>query len=744
MACWFSLSLLWPFVVNAADPSRLDQGISWHACSVDVPQHSDVVPQRPVPQQPIQLTADQISHDQNSAQTELSGAVKLWRLDGYAEADRLTYFEARRAAELFGNLFVQQPGLRFSADQGFLELDNQRGWLDQVEFRLTAANARGAASRVELLNQQQSTYQGVTYTTCPPGKNDWSLAAADLEIDMQEGWGSATHARLRLGSVPILYMPYFTFPVDDRRKTGFLIPSAGSSNRRGTELSTPYYFNLAPNYDATLTPRWMSKRGLMMGAEFRYLGSRQRAEISGELLANDQLESPDHGEERRALRFYHVSRPIKGMTTRIETDAVSDSSYLDDFGTGLAITSTRNLERVGEIRYRLGNWQLLGRVQSFQTIDETLSQSNRPYRRLPQLHTSYRSYDSPFGLSLGFRGEYTHFKHDTLSNGERLILRPSISLPMRRSWGHLTPNLSLNYAAYELDLDDPQEESNPDYLVPAFSLDSGLVFERETSWFGRNAYQTLEPRLFYLYAEHDDQSDIPDFDTADLDLKFSNLFKENRFTGSDRFGDANQLAFGLTTRWFQADNGLERLRASIGQIYYAEDREVQLTGSTEEDPSSAVVAELAARFGSAWQTSLSLRRNPHLEEDNIDKGRFTLRYRTAARQLFNVDYNFKRNSIEDLDVSVFWPFGQQLSVFGKWKHSYLYDRNMNRIVGFEYGGRCCWKLRTFYQRYVANEDKDEEEESRFMLQLELRGLGSLGQQADRELEESIYGYRPER
>ncbi|MES9854844.1 MAG: LPS assembly protein LptD [Candidatus Thiodiazotropha sp. L084R] len=683
-------------------------------------------------------------HDQNKGQSELSGAVKLWRLDGYAEADRLTYWETSRAAELFGNLFIQQEGLLMSANQGYLELDNDRGWLSDTEFRLTAANARGNAKKIDLISKLQARYQGVTYTTCPPGKNDWSLAASELDIDMTEGWGSAKHARLRLGGIPILYLPYFTFPVDDRRKTGFLVPSAGSSNRLGTELTTPYYFNLAPNYDATLTPRWMSKRGLMMGAEFRYLGDKQRTEISGELLQNDQVESPDHGQERRALRFYHASRPISGLTTRIETSAVSDNDYLDDFGTGLAITSTRNLERVGEVRYRINNWRLLGRVQSFQTIDETLSESNRPYRRLPQFHTSYSNLSNPFGLQLGFTGEYTHFKHDSLTDGQRLILRPSISLPLRRSWGHLTPRLSLNYASYDLDRDSATEVAKPDYFVPAFSLDSGLVFERESSWFGASAYQTLEPRLYYLYAPYEDQSAIPDFDTADLDLKFTNLFKENRFTGSDRFGDANQVAFGVTTRWFQADNGQERLRASIGQIYYSEQREVQLTGSIEDDPSSAVVAELAAHFGSAWQTTLNIRRNPHLEEDNIDKGRFTLRYRSANNELFNIDYNFNRNTIEDLDISAYWPFGQKFSLFGKWKHSYLYERNMNRIVGFEYGGRCCWKLRTFYQRYVANEDKDEEEESRFMLQLELRGLGALGQSADQELQQSIYGFQPER
>ena len=738
------LLLLWPAMLAAAGPLRLDEGINWDYCNPQSPPSVLAIPPAPSPDDPIQIHADQMEYDQIKAQSELTGSVQLWRFDAYAEADRLTYRADTRAAELFGNLFVQQPGLRLGASHGYLELDNDRGWLNDAEFRLTQRFARGRAGRIELTDKQRSHYQDVTYTTCPPDKNDWSLAASELEIDMAKGWGSAKHARLHLGGLPVLYMPYFTFPVDDRRKSGFLIPSAGSSNRLGSELSTPYYFNLAPNYDATLTPRWMSKRGLMLGGEFRYLGNRQRAEISGELLQNDQVESPDHGDQRRAFRFYHVSRPLRGLTTRIETNAVSDTEYLDDFGTGLAITSTRHLERVGEVRYRLGNWRLLGRAQSFQTVDETLSQSSRPYRRLPQLHASYQSRPNPFGLQLGFTGEYTHFKHDTLTNGERVILRPNLSLPLRRSWGHFNPRLSLNYASYDLDRDNSTADASPDYFVPAFSLDSGLVFERETHWFGRPAFQTLEPRLFYLYAPFEEQSEIPDFDTADLDLKFANLFKENRFTGSDRFGDANQIALGLTTRWFQADNGMERLRASIGQIYYAEEREVQLTGSVEEDPSSAVVAELSARLGASWRTTLSIRRNPHLEDEHIDKGRFALHYATAEDELFNIDYNFNRDTINDLDISFFWPFGHQVSVFGKWKHSYLYDRNMNRILGFEYGGRCCWKLRTFYQRYVANEDKDEEEESRFMLQLELRGLGALGQGADREMQEYIYGYQTER
>ncbi|MEJ2611479.1 MAG: LPS assembly protein LptD [Candidatus Thiodiazotropha sp.] len=746
--------LFWPAILAATEPLRLDQGINWDYCNAQSLPSEPASPLAPLPNDPFQIHADQMTHDQLKAQSELSGSVQLWHFEDYAEADHLIYRGDSRTAELFGNLFIQKPGLRISATHGYLELDNDKGWLQQPQFRLTKMFARGEAKMVELQDKQRSHYQDVTYTTCPPGKNDWSLAASELDIDMEEGWGGAWHTRVQLGGVPVLYLPYFTFPVDNRRKSGFLPPFGGSTNRVGNEISTPYYFNLAPNYDATLTPHWMTKRGLMMGGEFRYLGDWQQAEISGELLQDDRVESPDHGHQRRALHFFHISRPMEGMSTRIETNAVSDNEYYDDFKTGLTNTSTRHLERVGEVEYHQGNLRLLGRLQKFQTIDKTLSKTEYPYQRIPQLLTTYQKRSNLLGLQLGLGGEYTKFKHETLTNGERLVLRPSLALPMQRSWGHLAPRLSLNYARYKLDQEKPVGDAYIDYFVPAFSLDSGLVFERKTHWFGSPAFQTLEPRLFYLYAPFDEQSEIPDFDTTDIDLTFSNLFKENRFTGSDRFGDANQIAMGLTTRWFQADDGMERFRASIGQIYYAKEREVQLidlaNDAPEDAPTSPLVAELSARLGASWSTTLSLQRDPRREEKNIDSGRFALHYSTANKQLFNIDYNFKREAIndnretiKDLDISFYWPFNYKVSLFGKWKHSYLYERDMNRIAGFEYGGRCCWKFRTFYQRYVADEDIEKEEESRVMLQIELRGLSSLGQSADLEMQEYIYGYQAE-
>lgn len=739
--CW--LAGLTAIPVRADEVRRIDRGLDWNVCGVTAPARVAPTPLPPLASDRPQIEADTMQFDQEEQRTLLLGSVQFWQLDRYAEADRMIYRQDTRAADLFGNLFLQQQGLRLTAGEGHLELDDDRGWLSDTAFRLTQRNARGSATRAEMLGDNLSRYEQVTYTTCPPGHNDWSIRASRMEIDMDKGWGVARHARLNLGPVPVLYTPYFSFPVDDRRMSGLLVPSIGSSNRLGDDIRVPYYFNLAPNYDATLSPRWMSMRGLMLGGEFRYLDAYQQAEISGEILPDDKVESSLHGNQRRAVKLRHNSRLAQGLTTRIDVTSVSDNDYLNDFGTGLALTSTRQLERVGEVVYHTGSLSLLGRLQEFQTIDDSLSLSQYPYRRLPQLLASYGDLLGDTRLALGVTGEYTNFKHDTLINGERFTLRPSLTLPLQRSWGHLTPRLSLNYASYRLDEEQAPADPKPDYFVPAFSLDSGLVFERDSSWFGDSAYQTLEPRLYYLYAPFVDQSDIPDFDTADLDLSFSNLFKENRFTGSDRFGDANQLALGITTRWLEADSGVERLRASIGQIYYQRERAVQLTGPVEANTSSSVVAELSTRIGSYWSSILTIRRDPHLQEKSIDRGRLGIHYRTPKQHLLNLDYNFNRNTIEDLDLSFNWPFSHRFTLSGKWKYSYLYERNLNRILGFEYGGSCCWKLRALFQRYVADAKADEEEDRRFMLQLELTGLGSLGDTVDETLQEYIYGYRIE-
>ncbi|MEJ2590398.1 MAG: LPS assembly protein LptD, partial [Candidatus Thiodiazotropha sp.] len=385
--CWLTTIAVIP--AYGDEGLRIDRGLDWNYCAATAPSPPPAAPPPPKASDKPQFEADQMLADRKDQSTLLLGSVQLWQADRYAEADRVLYHQDTRAADLFGNLFLQQGTLRITADEGHLSLNDNSGWLSDTQFRLTERNARGSAERTEMLGEGRSRYEQVTYTTCPPGHNDWSLRAAEMDIDMNKGWGVARHARLKLGPVPVLYSPYFTFPVDDRRMSGFLVPSIGSSDRLGFELKTPYYFNLAENYDATFSPRWMNKRGLMLGGEFRYLDAYQHAEISGEYLPNDQVTSPLRGDMRRAISFRHGTHPARGLSTRIDVNSVSDKEYLTDFGTGLDITSTRELERVGEINYNLGGLRLLTRFQEFQTVDDSLKPSQYPYRRLPQLLATY-------------------------------------------------------------------------------------------------------------------------------------------------------------------------------------------------------------------------------------------------------------------------------------------------------------------------------------------------------------------
>ncbi len=700
----------------------------------------------------IYMEADNVEFDQPQDELLLSGDSVLRKNATYLEADRILYHQQARNAELNHAIYLEQPGLRLNADQGQLELASDKGWLSNVEFRLTESKARGNAERAEMLSDSKSRYLDASFTTCPPGYRDWSIGASELVIDRETGWGDAYHAVLKFGSLPVLYSPYFSFPVDDRRKTGLLLPSWGSSRDLGTEFSIPYYLNLAPDYDATITPRWMSRRGLMLGAELRFLTEHQRGALSGEIL-NDKVESDEHDSQRSAFKVLHTSQPFSGLSTRIQATEVSDMDYLDDFSTGLENSSTRQLERIGEAIYHTGDWRLTGRVQDFQTVDKSINPASYPYTLLPSMTVGYNKLLDPMNTDLRVDSEYTYFEHDILRTGQRMRLIPSASLKLSRPWGYLSPRLTLNHVAYQLDDTDQQTtEDTPSFNVPTFSLDSGLVFERDSSWFGTAATQTLEPRLYYLYAPFEDQSDAPDFDTADLELSFTNLFKDNRFTGGDRVGDANQLALGITSRWLESDTGLERLRASVGQIFYYQDREVQLTGDIEEQSSSAIVAELSARLGANWRSSLNLRWDPQLDEKQIDKGRIGLHYRTPDQQLFNVSYNYSEQDneltkIEDIDVSFYWQIGHRYTVLGDWKHSLYHKRDLNRVLGLGYSGRCCWSLTAVYQEYINETDLDQnidqEADARFMLQLELRGLGFLGKDIRQTLKESIYGYRPE-
>lgn len=729
----------------AAEEARLHAGLEWDVCG---PRGGAAIPapgQLKESQQgalPVEILADRVDYDERGERVELRGAVEITQGSRYLAADQAIYDRAKAQTEAQGHVHFEDGALRLLGESARYNLDTAQGEVHAVRYRLSGAtNVRGQAERVEQLDAARSRFDDILYTSCPPGRADWSLRARELELDQSSGLGVARHASLRIADIPVLYTPYLRFPIDDRRRSGLLIPSFGSSDSTGTDITLPYYWNIAPNLDATFSPRYMSARGLMLGAQTRYLSAQQSLEVNAELLPEDR-KAPDEG-LRGALRIEQRGQFGPRWASVIDYAAVSDDAYLEDFGNRLDVTSTRNLSQRLDLYHAGADWTLLARLQNFQTIDTTIDAADRPYQQLPHIALTLAPRRWTPWLEYRFSGQYDYFDHSEVVHGHRLVAQPMIRAPVRRAFGHLIPGARLHYSAYALQDQEPGLDTRLSYLIPTLDLDGALVFERETDWFGAAALQTLEPRLYYVYTPEVEQSDAPLFDTTALDFGFSSLFRPNRFTGHDRIGDENRLTIGLTSRTLAARTGRELLRASIGQIHYFEHRQVGLDGTLlETDFSSAIAGEFSARFLDHWSARASLQWNPHAQDDAWEKRVLQLQYQPGDARLLNLSYRFNSGDdtserYENGDLSFSVPLGTETRLVGRWLYSLLNDETIEAFAGIEFG-RCCWRMRLIGQHLKTSAERDAS--TSVMLQLELAGLGSFGNRIDSFLERGIHGY----
>ena len=719
--------------------SRIDEGIDWDTCQSVAGTAGVALSQDTLSSLPVEVSADGAVAELDAQKTFFDGAVHLVQGDLQMYADELVVNRVSGEVDAKGDILMRHPDIRVAGDAASYQLATGHGQIEQASYLIPSTRARGDAERAELLGDGLSEYRKITYTTCRPGDSDWLLSADELKLDQAEGLGKARHASMRFLGVPILYAPIFTFPIDDRRRSGLLIPSIGQSNNTGVDISIPYYFNLAENYDLTLTPRLMSKRGVMLGGEFRFLTESTRGTLAAEILPNDR-EYENGNSTRGGASLNSRTQLTPRASANLRLNYVSDSDYLNDFGRSLAATSATHLERAGEVRYFGDTWDLLGRVQHYQTIDDAIPAAGRPYSRLPQLLLGLENPDGIAGTTYHLQTEYVNFHRRDALHGHRIDLFPAISMPLRNDWGFVEPKVGARYTAYQLGDQPAGVSDSPSRFMGMFSLDSGLYFDRSANYFGTGTTQTLEPRMYYLYVPYRDQDDQPLFDTAEFDFSFDNLFRENRFNGPDRFGDANQVTLALTNRTISDESGRELLRASIGQIFYFEDREVTLPGQPiEDDSTSAIAGELAAQLGGGWHTRAGLEWNPHEgDKGTIDQSLAELGYRDGEGHLFNVAYRLRKGVTEQTDVAAFWPIGDQVTLIGRHNYSLRDGRVIEALAGIEYG-RCCWRLRGLV-RQLVNGTGDDHNLS-FLIQLELNGLGRLGNDIDQILERGIYGYR---
>lgn len=627
------------------------------------------------------------------------------------------------------------PDLKVSGTSA--QLDQTGGaTFEGAKFELPDRNARGSADHIQVTRDNELKLNGVRYTTCPVGEEDWVLRASDIDIRQRAGLGFGRGVRLDFKGVPILYTPFISFPVGNQRKSGFLFPTIGTSTRSGSSLSVPWYWNIAPNYDATFAPTWFSKRGGKLDSELRYLTDFGRGSLNAEYLPDDK----EFGDARSYLHF--ADRSDFTDTLRLDVDAanVSDSAWFEDFGLGPEGTSISYLERTASLTYLTQHWLAVLRAQNFQTIDDIgIPPELRPHTLLPQLAVHAGFPDQLAGLEFGLdleAGNFAHNYDDRVATGWRMDVAPEIRLPLRGAGVYLEPSASWRYTAYRLD--DavlPGVDDSPTRSAPVVSVDGGLVFER-LSGSRHQRLTTLEPRFMYLYVPYRNQNDLPVFDTAPADLNLVQLFRTNRYVGTDRLSDANQISIGVTSRLLDAQSGKQFISGTIGQAYYFDEPRVTLPGEVLEDPEfSDIIAELDVTAYGDWNVSMGVQWDP--DENRSEKGDVRLQYQPEYDRVMNLGYRFRRDSIEQVDGSVAWPIGDKWSGYARLVYSLEDKKSLDQFAGFEYRS-CCWRIRAVARRYVS--DRTGDTDTSFLLQLELNGLSSVGVGADAFLERSIRGY----
>jgi len=679
------------------------------------------------------LFADTANRDAELNYALIGNAI-LQRADQRIKADRLLYRETERLVEAEGNVRYDEPELGMTASHGTYWLDEDRAEFHNTRFRFYDRHGRGAADTAYLDKPGLTHYDKVMYTTCADNSKVWRVKASRVTLDEESGDGVARNARLEIQGVPVLYSPWLSFPIDDRRKTGFLVPSFGSSNNSGFDLRVPYYLNLAPNYDVTLTPRYLQDRGTQLNGEFRYLTRRSKGQLGVEYMPDDQL----RGGSRNRVVIRDTTRFGPHLSTRIYFDNVSDKRYLKDLGDSLSLASITHLPRTAEASYNTSLWQAGIRLDDYQTVDETIAPASRPYQRLPRVTFNLTPQERPLGMEFRLQSEYVRFEQDERVTGGRIDLTPRLSLPVQRTAYEITPTLGVRSTHYRLSNTGAAglPDDSPSRTTPLFSLDSRLFLERNLSLGGRSYTQTLEPRLFYLYVAGRDQDDIPLFDTSLPTFTYRELFEENRFNGSDRMGDANQLAVALTTRLLDPDSGAQRMRASVGELVYFQNRNVSLNSTAPQtDRVSDVAAELEMTLTGSWSVKGDLVWNPR--DLQSERGNLRFQYHPRFRQVLNLSYRYQRGRQNQVDTSALWPLGANWHLLGRWYYDINDTKVLETLAGIEYDS-CCWGTRLVVRNYVDNTDRMDNRV--IMLQIVLKGLTRFGSNIESILEDGILGY----
>ncbi|MFT4199099.1 MAG: LPS assembly protein LptD [Pseudoxanthomonas sp.] len=761
-----------PFALAVALPAWAadEKPVSWALCPVEdaippFPGAPDPLPpKQQAKQRAERAQADTLISGDSQQGTQESmlyqGNVVMHHGDQFLNADNFRYTDQDQTSYVAdGNVRYSDSGIRILAKRAEGNQDTDTHTITGIQYQLVDRRGNGSADSAHMVGPKGQLFAS-TYTTCnpqDPAWKRWQLNATRIDADTDEGFAVAHHATIRMGGIPILYAPWFKFPIDDRRQTGLLYPSIGYSSKNGLSWRQPIYLNLAPNYDATLEPRIMTNRGIVLGGEFRYLYHGGAGKLLGAWMPHDSLIAdrersyaeddsdeyydPLQAKNRGFLRFIGHHNLNATWQARANLAWISDSRYLEDNGgfsngTGYAYTVlTSTVGVYGTSQF----WTAGAESRYYELADYTLSKSSLPYNALPRV---YFNYDRPLldWLEVGMNGEVARFQHPTKDGGSRLDLKPFVSMPLRGAAWFFTPTLAYRYTAYQLDKDLADSlagDRTPTRSLPIFSIDTGLFFDRDTSWGGIPFLQTLEPRLYYLYVPYRNQDDLPLFDTGTMTFSWAQLFRDNRFSSADRQTDANQLTLALSSRSIRQTDGVEKFNVSVGQIVYFDDQLVTRTSS--ESPvykgKSAWVMDTNYMPNDRWTLGASYQYDA--KKGQADLVSLRSRYLIGSDGVINLSYRYRRDKLKQADFSFLYPLTPSWSVVGRYYWSFQ-DRQLLEAIGGVQWDSCCLAVRIVARRYVHN--KQGELDNAVQVEFLLKGLASMGQSTDRTLRRGILGY----
>lgn len=691
---------------------------------------------------PTFITADKVEAKEGQV-LEATGDAELRKGDQLIRADRLRFLQDSNEVFADGSVHIEQKGSAIDGPSLKMNMDSSTGEMVQPSFSLSDSNARGRAEMMRIEGKQQYTFEQASYTSCPAGQDDWLLKMSELDLDRNTQIGTAYNARIEFMGVPILYTPWMNFPLNDQRRSGFLGPVLGSTNTGGREITVPYYWNIAPNYDATLSPRFIQQRGTLFDNEFRYMGNSYTGKIDYGVLQNDKQVNMD----RSHSSLLHTQNFGRGFTGSLNLNEASDDAYFRDLSTIPSIAIQKNLLREGALSYAGGWWTASARAQSYQTLQDPAAPVVLPYRRLPQVNLGAQRVIA--GSIATLNAEYVDFNHPTLINGRRTVLYPSVSYPLVNDPAYyMTPKFGVHSTQYSLGENNPGTESKFDRTVPIFSLDGGMTLERGMTANELEYVQTLEPRIYYVNIPYRDQSMLPVFDSAPAAFSFMQMFTENRFLGSDRIGDADQVTAALTSRLLESETGSERLRVAIGERFSRQTPRVTLpvtdpvTGlpiTTATTNQSDVLLSVGGRMTNALTLDSLAQYNPN--ESRTEMFYATARYKPESGKVFNLGYRYTFNPdptllLKQLDLSTQWPLGGRWHAVAQTKYSLQASRAVEALAGLEYN-KDCWALRMVAQQFVTS---TSQQSTTFFLQLELYELIRVGIDPLAALKQSVPGY----